>query len=204
METRIYPVSKAAGFEDLDDEELKDWFTELGVIFPKGSKLIYDKAIQRLISTNSSKEAAKIEGIMSELNEGEAIVTVHIGFVEIKPEDIEQLMVESSAKTEKRSPLQVMGFKARETVVNRMLEDGDLKAFFENQDIRFHPEATLRYDKEKHQIIASCLPSNLFKLDSLIRKIDKEVPLVLIEVKTLDVPEVELGDLGFEWNKALK
>ena len=90
LETRIYPVSQDA---ELDDD-VKTYFTELGVNFDiKGSNIVFDSKISRLIATNTPENLAKVEAIMSELNVGNPMVVIETKFVEINQNDLDQLTI---------------------------------------------------------------------------------------------------------------
>lgn len=57
-----------------------------------------------------------------------------------------------------------------------------------------------RYDERTNVLIVTDIPTNIYKISQIVKKLDKKIPQVLIETKII---ETELGDdenLGIDWS----
>lgn len=97
METRLFPVEPSAFQGKVADdggnsEELKKYFEALGVRFPAGAKIIFDKRISRLIATNTIENLVALEGLIEELlSSKEPLVEISAKFVEVNENDLQEL-----------------------------------------------------------------------------------------------------------------
>ncbi len=75
-----------------------------------------------------------------------------------------------------------------------------LKDYFTQRGVNFTDANTaIAYDRRGGKLIVKNTPENLRRLESLLRDLDIETPLVLIESKFIELTQTDLEDLGFEW-----
>jgi general secretion pathway protein D len=75
-----------------------------------------------------------------------------------------------------------------------------LKAYFSERGVPFtDTDATIAYDRRSGKLIVKNTPENLRRIESLLREIDIETPLVLIETKFVELTQTNLEELGFEY-----
>lgn len=74
-----------------------------------------------------------------------------------------------------------------------------LKKYFSDRGIPFEEGSAIAYDKRAGKLIVKNTLENLRKLEALIRDIDIQTPLVLIEAKILEITQTDLEELGFDW-----
>ncbi|NOY75245.1 MAG: hypothetical protein GXP32_05575 [Kiritimatiellaeota bacterium] len=107
LETRIYPIDSevdmGTGADDGGGEagsgtttSVKDYFKKRGISFPKGSKIVFDSGISRLIATNTPEQLKRIERIIDELNVIDPQVLIECKFVEIQENKAKELGFEFS------------------------------------------------------------------------------------------------------------
>ena len=108
LETRIYPIDSEVdmGTGEEDDAggdgegggttSVKDYFKKRGISFPKGSKIVFDSGISRLIATNTPEQLKRIERIIDELNVIDPQVLIECKFVEIQENKAKELGFEFS------------------------------------------------------------------------------------------------------------
>ncbi len=81
-----------------------------------------------------------------------------------------------------------------------MISPAQLKAAFESWGISFGRGSAVSYDQRNSRLRVTNTVENLQRLGKLLRQMDAvETPLVLVEVKLLEVTENDLQELGFEW-----
>ena len=75
-----------------------------------------------------------------------------------------------------------------------------LRKYFMELGFQF-PDDTfyIAYDSRKNRIVVQHTPENLRKLELLIREIDIDTPLVLIESKIMEISMNDYEELGFDW-----
>ena len=75
-----------------------------------------------------------------------------------------------------------------------------LRKYFMELGFQF-PDDTfyIAYDSRKNRIVVQHTPENLRKLELLIREIDIDTPLVLIEAKIMEISMNDYEELGFDW-----
>ena len=80
------------------------------------------------------------------------------------------------------------------------ISPAQLKAAFEGWGITFGAGASASYDQRNSRLRVTNTVENLQRLGKLLRQMDAvETPLVLVEVKLLEVTENDLQELGFDW-----
>ncbi len=100
LETRVFPIERES-FEALESRaekktgqstiKVKGYFEARGINFPKGSNVVYDPRICRLIATNTPVELEKISEIISELNVIDPQIVISAKFVEMQQSDFDEL-----------------------------------------------------------------------------------------------------------------
>ena len=76
---------------------------------------------------------------------------------------------------------------------------GEIRKYFESLGFSF-PEGTfIAYEMHKNRLRVRHTPEKLRQLELLIREIDIENPLVLIEAKVMEIGMNDLEELGFDW-----
>jgi general secretion pathway protein D len=75
-----------------------------------------------------------------------------------------------------------------------------LKSYFTERGIPFTDEGTtIAYDRRSGKLVAKNTLENLRRLETLLREIDVQTPLVLIEAKFVEINQTDIEDLGFEY-----
>ncbi len=74
-----------------------------------------------------------------------------------------------------------------------------LTKFFNDRGVPFEEGSAIAYDKRAGKLIVKNTPENLRKLESLLRDLDIQTPLVLIESKIMEISQNDLEELGFDW-----
>lgn len=71
--------------------------------------------------------------------------------------------------------------------------------YFSDRGITFGDGATIAYDRRAGKLIVKNTYENLRKLEHLLRDLDIQTPLVLIEAKVVEMRQDDLEELGFDW-----
>lgn len=88
---------------------------------------------------------------------------------------------------------------ARQSINEEML-----KRYFSVRGVTFNEGTSIDYDKRTGRLIVRNTLENLQRLDELIRQLDAiEKPLIMIEIKAIEVTEQDLQELGFDWSMSL-
>lgn len=74
-----------------------------------------------------------------------------------------------------------------------------LKIYFTDRGVPFETGSSIAYEKRSGKLIVKNTPENLRKLEHLLRELDIQTPLVLIESKILEITQSDLEELGFDW-----
>ncbi len=75
-----------------------------------------------------------------------------------------------------------------------------LKQFFNDRGISFEdPNSSIAFDTKTNKLIVKNTPDNLRRMDALLKEIDIQTPLVLIEAKILEISMNAVEELGFDW-----
>lgn len=81
----------------------------------------------------------------------------------------------------------------------RMVTDDDLKAEFEKLGVVFDSNSVISYNNNEQKVFARNRRSELIKLEKLIREMDVESPMILVESKILEIALNDQEELGFDW-----
>ncbi|MGE4563745.1 MAG: hypothetical protein AB7F32_02655 [Victivallaceae bacterium] len=75
-----------------------------------------------------------------------------------------------------------------------------LKSYFASRGVRFDGESSIAYDRRANKLIVRNTVENLRRLDELLRQLDAiETPLVMVEIKLIEINENDWQELGFDW-----
>ena len=80
------------------------------------------------------------------------------------------------------------------------VSDTKLRAYFADRGIPFDDHSSVIYNPKTHKLAVTNTRENLQKLELLVREIDVETPLVLIESKILEISLNDEEELGFDWS----
>lgn len=82
----------------------------------------------------------------------------------------------------------------------KTISPAQLKKAFEDWGISFGSGTAISYDVRGARLRVTNTVENLQRLGKLLRQMDAvETPLVLVEVKLLEITEYDLQELGFDW-----
>lgn len=75
-----------------------------------------------------------------------------------------------------------------------------LMRYFQERGVPFGEGSSISYDKRASKLIVRNTLENLRRLDELIRQLDAiQTPLVMVEIKGIEINELDLQELGFDW-----
>ncbi len=75
-----------------------------------------------------------------------------------------------------------------------------LISYFVLRGITFEEGASIAYDSRGGRLIVKNTLENLRKMDDLLRQLDAiKFPLVMVEVKIVEINQVDVNELGFDW-----
>lgn len=74
-----------------------------------------------------------------------------------------------------------------------------LKQFFAERGISFDEGSSISFDTKTNKLIVKNTPDMLRRMESLLKEIDIQTPLVLIEAKILEISMDTVEELGFDW-----
>ena len=75
-----------------------------------------------------------------------------------------------------------------------------LKDYFSQRGVNFlDPNTAIAFDRRGGKLVVKNTPENLRRLEALLRDLDIETPLVLIESKFIELTQDDTEELGFEW-----
>ncbi|OGV39867.1 MAG: hypothetical protein A2020_15725 [Lentisphaerae bacterium GWF2_45_14] len=74
-----------------------------------------------------------------------------------------------------------------------------LKKYFMDRGVPFSEGSTVAYERRSGKLIVKNSLENLRKLEFLLRELDIQKPMVLIEAKFLEIQQTDLEELGFDW-----
>lgn len=79
-----------------------------------------------------------------------------------------------------------------------------MKAYFELRGVEFPAGSAIRYNSRAHRLEVINSEDNLRRLESLLSHLDAiNVPMVMTEVKFVEVTENNFNQLGFDWSFSL-
>ena len=75
-----------------------------------------------------------------------------------------------------------------------------LKEYFSKRFITFGKDSMINYNRRTERLRVRNTPENLRRLETLLRQLDAlEQPMILVEVKMVELTNTNLNELGFEW-----
>ncbi len=76
------------------------------------------------------------------------------------------------------------------------------KNYFEKRGVKFPQGSTVHYIKAAKMLTVYNTPENLNQLDVLLRQLEMvgNPPLIMVEIKSIEVAENDYQELGFEWS----
>ncbi len=84
--------------------------------------------------------------------------------------------------------------------VKTPLSSQALKDYFSQRGVNFMDAGTaIAYDRRGGKLVVKNTPENLRRLEALLRDLDIETPLVLIEAKFVELTQLDTEEMGFEW-----
>ena len=85
--------------------------------------------------------------------------------------------------------------------VRKRVTEAALKKYFGDRGVMFFDGSSISYAKRSGRLSVKNTPENLRRLDELIRQLDAiEKPLIMVEIKGIEVSEEDLQELGFDWS----
>ena len=76
-----------------------------------------------------------------------------------------------------------------------------LMRYFEERGVPFGEGSSISYDKRASKLIVRNTLENLRRLDELLRQLDGiQTPLVMVEIKGIEINELDMQELGFDWS----
>lgn len=71
--------------------------------------------------------------------------------------------------------------------------------FFERKGVEFPDKAKIDYDARTSKLIVTNTPDNLRLIEEILRELNKSPTQVMIESKFVEVAQIDINSLGFEW-----
>ena len=82
--------------------------------------------------------------------------------------------------------------------------EAKMKAYFSERGVSFPPGSAIRYNSRAHRLEVINSEENLRRLETLLSQLDSiDIPMVMTEVKFVEVTESNFNQLGFDWNFSL-
>ncbi|MCQ2352067.1 MAG: hypothetical protein MJ033_01135 [Victivallaceae bacterium] len=83
----------------------------------------------------------------------------------------------------------------------KIASEDDWKNYFRGRGINFPDGSKVSYSSQAKMLIVRNTPENLQQLDTLLRQLETVAnkPLIMIEVKCIEVLEEDYQELGFDW-----
>ncbi len=84
---------------------------------------------------------------------------------------------------------------------SKSASEDDWKNYFRERGINFPEGSKINYSSQAKMLIVRNTPENLQQLDTLLRQLETVAnkPLIMIEVKCIEVKEEDYQELGFDW-----
>ena len=79
------------------------------------------------------------------------------------------------------------------------IESDTLRDYFVECGIPFEEGSSIAYDSRANKLTVVNTPENIRDIESLIREMDIQDPLILIESKMVEIKMNDLEELGFDW-----
>ena len=74
-----------------------------------------------------------------------------------------------------------------------------LKTYFIERGIDFPPNSAIAYNRKAGKLYVKNTRENLRKMEDLLRQIDVQTPMVMVEVKFIELTDDDVKELGFDW-----
>lgn len=84
-------------------------------------------------------------------------------------------------------------------IQDQKVMSSDLQAYFIKRGLPFPHGANIAWDSKTSMLVITNTPENIRIAESLIKEIDVNIPLVLIETKFIEITQIELEELAFKW-----
>lgn len=82
--------------------------------------------------------------------------------------------------------------------------ESKMKEYFRERGVEFPAGSAIRYNARAHRLEVINSEDNLRRLEALLAQLDSiDVPMVMTEVKFVEVTENHFNQLGFDWNFSL-
>lgn len=79
------------------------------------------------------------------------------------------------------------------------LQDGQLKSFFKMYGVEFPEEISASIELDGNVLTMRNTAANHQRLEALLRELNEDKPMVQIEVKSIELNENDMEELGFNW-----
>lgn len=90
-------------------------------------------------------------------------------------------------------------FMKTSIIQDQKVMSADLKIYFEQRGLPFPPGSSIAWDSKTSKLVITNTPENIRIAESLVKDIDIDIPLVLIEAKFVEITQTELEELAFKW-----
>lgn len=81
-----------------------------------------------------------------------------------------------------------------------LLTSAALKEYFEKRWITFGPGSNIIYNPATERLLVRNSAENLRRMGALLRQLDAlDKPLIMVEIKMIELSDTNLNELGFEW-----
>ena len=79
-----------------------------------------------------------------------------------------------------------------------------LQKYFAERGVKFEKGSSITYNRRTGKLIVRNTMDNLRRMDELLRQLDSiETPLIMVEVKLIEINDKDAQELGFEWALSL-
>ena len=79
-----------------------------------------------------------------------------------------------------------------------------LQKYFAERGVKFEKGSSITYNRRTGKLIVRNTVDNLRRMDELLRQLDSiETPLIMVEVKLVEINDKDAQELGFEWALSL-
>lgn len=84
-------------------------------------------------------------------------------------------------------------------ILEAKVTSANLQAYFLQRGLPFPPGSNIAWDSKTSMLVITNSPENMRIAESLIKEIDVDIPLVLIEAKFVEITQTELEEIAFKW-----
>lgn len=89
------------------------------------------------------------------------------------------------------------------SIGKQTITSAQLSGYFAQRGVPQAPGASISWDEKTGVLVVTNTPENINIMESLVKDIDIETPLVLIEAKFIEITETELEELSFKWKVSM-